>query len=362
MRVLINAQMLPGGLAGGTEQFLMGLVYGLGRASDGPEEYILIGHWKDPEWLQPYLGPNQKIVSGKPDRRERLREILGPLWLPAHLARRMVRSWVSGRPYSTGGLRFRRFLRVLRRRGDSFSVPNLRPVRNTDGLVSSVTKWPRIAVFGGKIELTWPDNKQPEWAVRDWLVGFAFPRHHYAETEAFYKPLDYPFGPNFWVRKVVFQKVPFFDETIGARPRNRIMGEEATFLLNLQEHGFQILYYPQAVVYHRNAFTLPWLRHRAYTWGRGRIRLYGWHRMDLYRKDKVLWCTVLAAEEFYNVLRFFAGIVLSDPERNCERTVGAMIILGQLHETVNQVLKTYCRIAESKFVRLNQDVSRISKR
>jgi hypothetical protein len=101
MRVLINAQMLPGGLAWGTEQFLMGLVYGLGRASDGPEEYILIGHWKDPKWLQPYLGPNQKIVSGKPDRRERLREILGPLWLPAHLARRMVRSWVSGRPYST---------------------------------------------------------------------------------------------------------------------------------------------------------------------------------------------------------------------------------------------------------------------
>lgn len=135
-----------------------------------------------------------------------------------------------------GGPRFRRFLRVLRRRGDSFSVPNLRPVQYRRSRLLG-TKWPRIAVFGGKIELTWPDNKQPEWAVRDWLVGFAFPRHHYAETEAFYKPLDYPFGPNFSVGKVVFQKVPFFDETIGARPRNRIMGEEATFLLNLQEHG-----------------------------------------------------------------------------------------------------------------------------
>jgi GT2 family glycosyltransferase len=122
------------------------------------------------------------------------------------------------------------------------------------------------------------------------------------------------------------------------------MGSEASFLLNLQEHGFQILYYPQAVVYHRNlleALTLPWLRHRAYTWGRGRIRLYGWHRLDLYRKNKVLWCMVLVAKEFYNVLRLFAGIVLRDQTRNCERTVSAMIVFGEIHETANQVLKNF---------------------
>jgi glycosyltransferase involved in cell wall biosynthesis len=226
-----------------------------------------------------------------------------------------------------------------------FTDDDVTPARNWfHEIVSSVRKWPRIAAFGGKIELLWPDNKQPEWAVRDWLVGFAFPRHHYAKAETLYKPLDNPLGPNFWVRKIVFQKVPFFDETLGARPRNRIMGEEATFLLNLQEHGFQILYYPQAVVYHRSlpeAFTLPWLRHRAYTWGRGRIRLYGWHRFDLYRKNKVLWCMVFIAEEFYTMVRFFTGIVLRDPTRNCERTVSAMIMLGELHETANQVFKHF---------------------
>jgi GT2 family glycosyltransferase len=187
--------------------------------------------------------------------------------------------------------------------------------------------------------------------VRDWLVGFGFPRHHYAEAEAFYKPQDYPLGPSFWVRKIVFQKVPFFDETIGARPRNRIMGEEASFLLNLQEHGFQILYYPQAVVYHRSlpeAFTLPWLRHRAYTWGRGRTRLYGWHRLDLYHKSKVLWCMVLVVEEFHNVLRFLAGFFLAKSTRNCDRVVSAMIMLGQLHETANQVFKRFKPMSERK--------------
>ena len=226
-----------------------------------------------------------------------------------------------------------------------FTDDDVTPARTwLQEIVSSVRKWPDIAAFGGRIELAWPDNEQPEWAVRDWLVGFAFPRHRYAEAEAFYKPLDNPLGPNFWVRKIVFEKVPSFDETIGARPRNRIMGEEATFLISLQEHGFQILYYPEAVVYHRSlpeAFTLPWLRHRAYTWGRGRIRLYGWHRLDLYRKNKVLWCMVFIAEEFYNMVRFFTGIVLRDSTRNCERTVSAMILLGELHETANQVFKHF---------------------
>lgn len=108
MRVLINAQMLPGGLGGGTEQFLIGLVHGLGRATEGPEEYILIGPWEDPDWLRPYLGPNQKIVAGerdhRGDQRERIKAFLGPLWTPAQRTRQMVRRLVSGRPYSTASV------------------------------------------------------------------------------------------------------------------------------------------------------------------------------------------------------------------------------------------------------------------
>jgi glycosyltransferase involved in cell wall biosynthesis len=104
MRVVINAQMLSGGLGGGTEQFLMGLVYGLGRASDGPEEYTLVGHWREPDWLEPYLGPNQRIVRGKPDRNERAKELLGPLLAPARAVRRLARRMTSGRHYSTAAL------------------------------------------------------------------------------------------------------------------------------------------------------------------------------------------------------------------------------------------------------------------
>jgi glycosyltransferase involved in cell wall biosynthesis len=226
-----------------------------------------------------------------------------------------------------------------------FTDDDVTPARNwLQEIISSVRKWPRISVFGGKVELMWPHNKKPEWAIRDWMMGFAFTRHHYAEAEAFYKPPACPFGPNFWVRKVAFQTVPFFDETIGPRPRNRIMGSETSFLLNLQGRGFPILYYPGALVYHRisqKACTVPWLRRRAYTYGRGRVRLHGWHRRNIYLKNKILWCIVLVAEEVYNVGLFLSGFVLRDSKRNCERTVSAMIMFGQLHETANQASKAF---------------------
>jgi glycosyltransferase involved in cell wall biosynthesis len=210
-------------------------------------------------------------------------------------------------------------------------------------IVSSVNKWPGIGAFGGKVEVAWPDNKRPEWAMRDWMMGFGFSRHKYADGEALYAPPDYPVGPNFWVRKHVFERVPFFDETLGPMPK-RIMGEETSFLANLQSHGFQILYYPGAEVHHRilrEGCTIPWLRRRAYTYGRGRIRAYGWHRRDLYAKNRILWGIVLVADELYATLGFLTGFLLRNSRRNCERTVSAMIMFGQLHETANQIMKHF---------------------
>lgn len=62
MRIAINAQMIPGGYGGGVEQFLVGLVHALGRLKDGGEEYVIVTHPLEPNWLAPFLGPNQRIV------------------------------------------------------------------------------------------------------------------------------------------------------------------------------------------------------------------------------------------------------------------------------------------------------------
>ena len=79
MRVAINAQILPGGTAGGVVYALIGLIHALGQLDDGPEEYIIIGPWQDPAWLKPYVGPNQRIVQGPNPPQLSLRRILGPL-------------------------------------------------------------------------------------------------------------------------------------------------------------------------------------------------------------------------------------------------------------------------------------------
>jgi glycosyltransferase involved in cell wall biosynthesis len=207
-------------------------------------------------------------------------------------------------------------------------------------IISSTRRWPEIAVFGGKIDVLWPDRRQPEWAVADWVKAFGFSWHHYSDGEAFYNPPACPFGPNFWVRKVAFETVPLFDETIGPNSKNRIMGSEASFLMELQRHGFQMLYYPAACVQHRvirRECRLRALRRRAYTFGRGQVRLHGWHRRNLYSKNKTLWTITLAADYLYTSLQFLVGCGLTDSRRNCEMTVNAMMRLGQLRETATQV-------------------------
>lgn len=84
LRVAINAQLLPGGGSGGIETVLMALT-ALSRLDDGPEEYVFVGHWQEPEWLRPWLGPRAQIVAGpapvdyKPAGAESLRRALGPL-------------------------------------------------------------------------------------------------------------------------------------------------------------------------------------------------------------------------------------------------------------------------------------------
>ncbi len=95
MRVAINAQLTPGRNAGGVERFVMGLVYSLGQLDDGPEEYVVISHWQDRNWLEPYLGANQRIVLGpRPSHAESMKHSMGRLRRPMGRLWRTVRRLV----------------------------------------------------------------------------------------------------------------------------------------------------------------------------------------------------------------------------------------------------------------------------
>lgn len=84
LRIAINAQIPLGSGTGGIETVLRALT-SLGRLDDGDEEYIFIGHWSDPDWLKPFLGARQTIVSAprpqenKPDAAEIFKRSLGRL-------------------------------------------------------------------------------------------------------------------------------------------------------------------------------------------------------------------------------------------------------------------------------------------
>jgi glycosyltransferase involved in cell wall biosynthesis len=99
LNVLINAQIPPGGKCGGIEQFTMGLVYALGRLTDGEEQYSLITSPESPDWLGPLMGPNQRSVAAPPPktgRSEWVKRLLGPLRTPAGKLRYAVRRFLSG--------------------------------------------------------------------------------------------------------------------------------------------------------------------------------------------------------------------------------------------------------------------------
>jgi glycosyltransferase involved in cell wall biosynthesis len=103
LRVAINAQLLPDQGVGGAQTALIGLVRALGQLDDGPEEYTIIGPWQQPDWLAPYLGPNQHIVPGPqpPQRFNRVPRVLHPMAQAARQAvMNLLGSEITHQPYT----------------------------------------------------------------------------------------------------------------------------------------------------------------------------------------------------------------------------------------------------------------------
>ena len=118
LRIAINAQIRPGGGAGGIETVLHALA-ALGRLDDGPEEYVFIGPHDEPDWLRPLLGGARggvAIVRGPspppavkvaPGPLEPLKRALGPLRPAAYefkqrVLSRTTRAARDGVPASDG--------------------------------------------------------------------------------------------------------------------------------------------------------------------------------------------------------------------------------------------------------------------
>lgn len=143
-------------------------------------------------------------------------------------------------------------------------------------IASAARRHPQFSVFGGRVELLWPQQPIPHWASTLSREPWAFAAHDLGPEEVAYPGNRQPAGPNYWVRWRILESGFRFDETIGPRPTNRIMGSETSFLLSLRTNGFDALFVPDAVVRHRVDTRLLGARvmiDRAFTSGRGGARL-----------------------------------------------------------------------------------------
>jgi glycosyltransferase involved in cell wall biosynthesis len=153
-------------------------------------------------------------------------------------------------------------------------------------------RWPDYSVFGGRIYPVWPAMKLPPWVNSKFVIALGFASHHIGNSEHLYPSGNYPFGGNFWVRREILENGRRFCETIGPRPGGYVMGSETSFLKQLTEEGYGIVYSPAAVVGHRiKAEQISILRilKRAYRHGRALSRMQPLCRRALLDKHPLLW-------------------------------------------------------------------------
>lgn len=205
-------------------------------------------------------------------------------------------------------------------------------------IVAASERWPTIAVFGSRVLVEWPDGAAPAWIVADWVKVFGFAWHDLGNEEKPYQGSKTPMGPCYWIRKEVLARVPEFDESIGPRPTNRIMGSEMSFLTRVAEAGYHMVYCPQVCVRHRIAreeCTVPALRRRAYRCGRGEIRVFGPHRRKLFARSRVLWSGALVAEAvIYSGGRLLLGALCPIRRYRAELMLRAMVRWGKIIESL----------------------------
>lgn len=108
LRVAINAQIKYGSGTGGIETVLRVLT-SLSALDEGPEEYVFVCPWDEPDWLQPLLNSRARVVRGpapapgveqRLDPVESLKRSLGPL----RPALRGVKRLLTGKPKMSYGI------------------------------------------------------------------------------------------------------------------------------------------------------------------------------------------------------------------------------------------------------------------
>jgi glycosyltransferase involved in cell wall biosynthesis len=180
-------------------------------------------------------------------------------------------------------------------------------------IYESCELWPSHYLFGGKVLAQRPDGIDAAWwtvvsRYGNWTLG----NHDWGDKTEPYQSGVKPFGPNTWVRREVFVKHRF-DESVGPNGKvTRIMGQDGVFMSDLIRGGYEPIYYPDAVVYHRvqkHKFTPRGLRQRVWSQGAGGPHYSGICRPRLLVQHPLLWMFMRIGALCFAVSRYLCAMV-----------------------------------------------------
>ena len=191
-------------------------------------------------------------------------------------------------------------------------------------ICASIQAYPDFDVFGGKVSMIWPDDA-PQWARE--LEFIVYPQHDLGDESIPYPERRTPIGPNFWVRKNVFENGRRFDNTFGPKPNanRRIMGNETSFLFGLLDEGKKIRYCPECHIGHylsEDQLTVPYVIQRARTHGRFFARLgRSFPKRSLYERNPFAWRAIRRLSLLRHLLNYGIRAALPNSPRNIKSRV-----------------------------------------
>lgn len=206
-------------------------------------------------------------------------------------------------------------------------------------MIAACGRWPEYSVFGGKVNVDWPNNQDPStWCDAQWLQAICFVRHEYGSVDEPYPDGEFPFGPNFWVRSRVFDNGLRFNERLGPRPTKRLMGSETSFLISLFRLGYRAMFVPSACVKHRvqpAEVSKKAVLRRVYRAGRTQPYLKQLKDPENFRISFFLQLIELAHGVVSVLLSFLPG----DESKRFSSRCGGVVRIGSAKESIGLVLR-----------------------
>lgn len=200
---------------------------------------------------------------------------------------------------------------------------------------------PEYDVFGGKIELIWPDGVQiPAWARENKAIrGIGFAEHDLGPSSRPYPSESVPSGPIYWIRSRVLMNGGAFDESMGPQPGQVfLMGDETEFLLRLYAAGAKSLYVPEVCVGHHvqpELLRKNRMLRRAIRYGRSTPRTRGLPDLDQLATTPWRWRMRRIAAIGWYLAKLVTAQFCLDETLRMKRGVEAMVMYGYHRQSLS---------------------------